>query len=399
MPRLPMTVLSVVAPWVLSVGCGEALETAIGAPGDASSTRESGSAPQEDAPVTTRDSGRVSDSGTDTGTDGGPACPAWPGVGKDGKANPGPMWAGGSPVALTTYSSNNDQPFAFAVDDSHLYWQTTCGDLSTCPIAGCPDSGPTLLYTAGFCEVDSLVAYGGTAYFVTFNSSGSNMVVDSCPAAACSMSPNTVYSHDTTGLTGDGKNLYFQAFGKGLLSCPIGPSCTPTVLTNSAPEDTGYWPMFSTGTEVFYVEQAGGDTPFAVVQAVPVTGGTPRTVCTITLPQPDAPQATSLVVAGRYVYVADDVNISQCPIGGGTQETYATDVAPDQLATDGTNVYWTNLHPRTTATVAMCKVGPTCCQAQTIATNQSPDDTRMVIAVTPTAVFWTSGTGIYQATK
>jgi hypothetical protein len=397
MTRSPFTLCTLALASVASVpswGCGdEVIENPIRAT-DAASSVESGLLP---------DSGPLGDSASmgDSGSV-GPSCAPWSGY-KGGKSTPGPTWAGGAPNALTAYSGQDNAALTFAIDSTHLYWQNGNGALLTCPLSGCSQSAPVKLYTIDGDNVSTLVASGGSAYSPIFPMSGSgiNIEIGTCPAEGCGENANVFFAPSTggidiPGIAGDSVNLYFQD-AKGLESCAYGSAChSPTTLAGND-DNASYWPLASNGHEVFFVEQSTGGGPnFGLINAVPIGGGgASRNVCSLDLSSP----VVSLVAADGYVYFADDVTIYQCPVGGGEPTVYASDFAPDRLATDGVDLFWTNLQPAETATVARCKLGAACCQAETVAANQSPRGQSMLLAVTDSYVYWTSSTGIYQAAK
>jgi hypothetical protein len=82
-------------------------------------------------------------------------------------------------------------------------------------------------------------------------------------------------------------------------------------------------------------------------------------------------------------------DIYQCPTAGGTATLYATDRAPYALATDGTDVFWTNDVPA--GTVVACAAGATCASPRTLASGQLHPKS---IAVNSSRVFWATTTQI-----
>jgi hypothetical protein len=310
---------------------------------------------------------------------------------------PPPPWDGGTPVAIAT----DEEPVNLALDGTYVYWENGNGSAVDCPLAGCPSNTPTVLTFAdtGYDSYQSLAVAIGSAFFID-----QNYGISYCAGGGCDNSPTPYTTGEGDGGFGDSgtgfgdsyeylvidsSNVYFTD-DTNIYSCPIGASCDfPTTLYSS--EDAYLGPLGFSSSEVYFAD----DGPFtSSIRAVPIGGGTARRVCTSDLLQ----DVVSLVVTPAYVYFttySDPNSVYQCGSGGGTSPTvYATDENPYGLATDGTYLYWTNnVEP---GAVVACALGATCESPNSVATNQNAPN---AIAVNSTNVYWTTASAVYRASK
>jgi hypothetical protein len=318
-----------------------------------------------------------------------------------------PTWSGHSPVVVT----RDDEAVSLAIDDAHVYWQGTGGSLFACPLAGCSGS-PTLLSSLigpGLSGAQTLSVSDGVALFITSAGSAITSLAYTDPSQASTVYPSgtTEFAPSIAALVTDATRVYFTSNVETdagdnvvtLASCPLQGSCAAPQSFLPASESGSLYegsvaPIFVAGSELYFDEVE--DT--AKLRAIPVGGGSARTVCS-TNEDGILSNVQSLVVVGGYAYFTspnDPTSIYQCATTGVTLPTrYIQDYAPLTLATDGTNLYWTN-YVSGTGTVATCALGATCTSPFTIAINQ---DGPFVIAANATSVFWATSSAIYRADK
>ena len=308
-----------------------------------------------------------------------------------------PSWKGGAPKVI----GSGIEGVSVAVDGANVYWQGTGGAVYACPFAGCAGGKATILSAliGGSSDLQTLVAYNGVALFLTSQGDGISRVSYATPTQT-----STTYSATGNGigaLVSDGANLYFTnndaedgGQAVALSSCPLQGACTSPVSLYQSTDATTYVQLDQiavSGSEVFFIENADSTS----LRAVSTSGGDARTVCTSDM----LGGAVSLVVAGGYAYFttqADASAIYQCSTSGvATASLFLRDYAPYALATDGTNLYWTNYVP-TTGTVATCAVGAKCTAPLTVASMQ---DAPFAIAANATSVYWSTSTAIFGADR
>jgi hypothetical protein len=315
----------------------------------------------------------------------------------------GPPWDGGGPTAIATA----EQPISLAIDEAHVYWQNSGGTVLDCPLSGCPGNVPTLLafngggyYAIGYDDSSEFIAARSSSAFFITSSDG----IAACGSAGCNLTPTTYWadSDDDAGsfdggggsvraVVTDSSSVYF-CDSAAIHACPIGSTCSSARTLASG----NFGHLALTDTEVFYVDLGEGGAER--IRAVPIAGGAPRLVCasssTLIL---DA--IGPMVVSGGYVYFAptNSHSIYECPAaGGGTPTVFAGDaLGYGGLAADGASVYWAQ-NLGSGSSIGTCPIGATCIGSRTVASGQ---DNPRAIAVNSTAVYWTTQTAIYSATK
>ncbi len=307
-----------------------------------------------------------------------------------GAPDSGPPWDGGLPVAIATH----EDPVALALDDTYVYWVNSGGTVLDCPVAGCPSNVPTILaLDAEGYGSQTLAAGDLTAFFVD-----TSYNIDTCAGAGCGLAATKYESGEVEGglyyyfydsLITDSANTYFTE-GSTIYSCPLGATCSAPVSLHTVTKSSVGLLAVSSANLFFVREGYSADS----IRSVPIGGGSSTLVCDSST----LADAESMVYAGGYVYFTSGYTpgtIYQClAAGGGSPTVYATDTQPYGLATDGTNLYWTNYAG--SASVATCAVGATCTSPRTVASGQ---DYPTSIAVNAASVFWITETDIYAAAK
>jgi hypothetical protein len=228
-----------------------------------------------------------------------------------------------------------------AVVGGSVYWAGQ-NLLLSCPTDGCA-AGPTVLWAGSLAPTD--IAVGATAIY--FGDSISDELL-MCPLGGCGQNPAVVWTSTVppAAIAVDGATVYFGAAGISLLSCePSG--CAPVVV-GGAPTvmDVG-------GSSVYVGTQAAGS-PGAVASC-PVAdcpGGLKLVSSSLSYCAGIAADTTSVyftdwgmteVEAGAVPGGAG--RVSKCAVGGCNDAP--TPIAgfvnfPQQIAVDGTSVYWTD---------------------------------------------------------
>jgi hypothetical protein len=320
-----------------------------------------------------------------------------------------PAWKGGEPVpiaAATDGGGSTSTAIAIAVDQVATYWQTPGGSIYACALPGCGASAPSLLSSltgpAGV-QLDSLVAASGAAVFLSTSGQAISIVPFDLPndvssLAAADADAGTGYA----ALATDGAHVYFLRTAtdpsgntsQSIASCAIGAPCATPALLYTAPADATLATLTVANAEVVFSEFNYDGSYKIGLLAVPSTGGAARTVCG---GAESGALVTSMTATRDEVYYTTAQGSSvvyECPLAGtGTAGVFVHDYQPYALATDGTNVYWTNYVP-VTGTVAGCKASSTCTAPFTVASDQpSP----FAIAATASTLYWTTSKGIFTA--
>jgi hypothetical protein len=310
-----------------------------------------------------------------------------------------PTWDGGSPVAVAT----GQAPTSLVLDDTNVYWQNSSADpaIEYCPLAGCPGGTPTILVGAENQGYNSFTVSQSIAYFFEGPGISLYQVPISGGTATMTTSPGyggpPLFSNSTT---------LFMSQLYDLYTCPVGSPCPmpPPTLYSVPPMGTVTLIGLSS-TEAYFVSTPPDSLFVGAIQAIPLAGGTPRTVSTSFLFDIyNLMYLGPAAITADYVYfsssastpsVPDGAAIYQVPIAGGDPVVYAIDEYPYGLAADGTNLYWTN-SVATTGSVRACALGAECSAPVTVAAGQ---DNPQPIVVNASTVYWGTASAINSATK
>ncbi len=320
-----------------------------------------------------------------------------------------PAWDGGPATSVVTASALD--PISLVVDDIDINW-IGHGSVFECPASGCPGNTPNQLVFNALPTAHTLEPLAKSGATVFYLSTGGG--VDDCATGGCGFTASTYEARAPDGgaadggsdgggapwayasLAADGSNVYFTDGARShLYQCASAAACSAPLTLVSAAASATIGPLAVSATEVYYALAGSGG---AGVFAVPIGGGAPRTVCSLTGAKKSW-VPSSLAFGGSYVYLTYspslDTSIYTCHAGGsGAPGVFIKDVAPTGLSADGTRVYWAN--DQKSGNVVVCPVGLACGAPAAVATGQAnPSAT----AVNSTRVFWITPNGIFSALK
>jgi hypothetical protein len=312
--------------------------------------------------------------------------------------DPPPAWSGGAPALV----ASSQAAVSLALDDTRVYWQGAGGSVFDCPLGGCPNGKARELSSLIGSSSESLQTLGasdGVTVFLTNNGNSITSLAVAHPDKASTTYTATGCS--TLGLlVNDADHVYFvdcAAEKDGgsvemLAACPLGGPCASPKTLYSSEFAYSFGPLFVAGSEIFFADQ---DDDGYSIRAVSTQGGPARKVCSL---GSDYSNVEDIAVAGGFVYVTnsdDSSSIYDCAASGGTTPVvYVRDLAPYALATDGTNLYWTNYQGK--GSVVTCALGKECTSPFTVASNQ---DAPFAIAANATSVFWSTSSSIFRSDK
>jgi hypothetical protein len=297
---------------------------------------------------------------------------------------------------------------SIAIDSTNVYWlgtnTTSFGaEVEYCPLTGCTGGVPTILAKAtsecsfSFCDdelnLGALAVSPATVYFA--DGLGH---IEECPIAGCSMTP-TQYSasadNEETYLAADGTKVYWaNEDAETVYDCADGTSCASPALIQDIVSSSPQGMAVVSGSAFYWGATTPGSSFFEnfTVYSAPVGGGAITAVCTAA----DFEEFGQLIVAGGFVYFVDTTGtIYSCPTTatGATATTYITDSnEPTALASDGTNLYWTDEGFGSSSstpggTIMKCALGATCAASTTLVKGVS-EPTGVVVGATQ--VYWIS---------
>jgi hypothetical protein len=290
-----------------------------------------------------------------------------------------------------TFASGLTNPGSIATDSTSVYWideGTKHAQVQYCPLAGCPSGGPTTLAVSSGTSSfkGGLGALAVTATDVYFADDASR--IETSPITG-GTGTATLYASIGTGntyLTSASGNLYWSNDGSGLVSgCALGATCAKpsTVAKLGVKNPVG---VSLSGTTAYW--GYSGEEEGITIESAVVTGGPVTTLCTL---KGFFIDLRDVLVAGEYVYFTSTAKsgLHVCALSspGAKAAVYDDDKgSPYGLATDGTNLYWSD---NKSGAIMKCALGATCSSPTTLAVAKAPQS----IAVGPTQVYWTEASG------
>jgi len=295
--------------------------------------------------------------------------------------------AGGT-CGPATFASTLKSPGAIVLDNTNAYWVgegTNHAEVQYCPLAGCPGGKPSTLATSSAVSFyqGQLGALAVTATNVYFSDDAGNIEVapigaDAGAATVFSLSGDSTSSY----LTQDGTNLYWANEGaKSIDGCALGTSC-PGATTIDNPVTGSPQGMAVSGGLVYWAAAFAGTIS---IQSAPYTGGTPTTLCTLS----GSASVKDLLIDSGNIYFTNPASaVHVCSLSATPPATaavfYADKNTPTGLASDGTNLYWTE--STAGGAIMKCALGTSCATPTMVTSAKFP----VGIAVNATDIYYTS---------
>jgi hypothetical protein len=270
-----------------------------------------------------------------------------------------------------TLTAGQPEPHHLFVRDSAVYWDTTSA-VMTIPTGG----GSAAAVVANESPVFGLFVDANSLYWT----SGPDGSVEEL--ALQGGSPVTIAGLGGMdfGVTADSSNVYWTDAQSGTVQAVSVNAGEPWVL---AAHRQGPYGIASDDDNVYWA-----DTPFestalhsGFILSIPKTGGEPVTLAT-------GGEPYGLLVWDGLLYWTDlGGEILSVPVGGGAPVTLSSSqTAPAAIATDGVNLYWTNVGNPTSLAGSIVRMTIGGGQPVTLV---SDGVTPLGIAVDSTSVYWT----------
>ncbi len=292
-----------------------------------------------------------------------------------------------------TFASGLKSTGSIMLDNTNVYWLaegTNHTEVEYCPLAGCTGGKPGVLAKSSatsFYE-GQLGALVVTATNVYFADDGGHIEVTPITGGTGTA---TVFSSSA-----DSEDSYLAASATGLywaneenekvFGCALGTSCaTATSVANLAAKGIEPEGIAVSGGTVYWGAIDESVYPYsATIQSAATTGGTVTTLCTTGA----ASQIRNLIIVGGNLYFTSPGAVHVCPLATSGVKAgvyYADKKDPLGVATDGTDLYWTD--DLSDGAVLKCALGASCPSPTTLASGlKDPHG----IAVNATQVYVTS---------
>lgn len=289
-------------------------------------------------------------------------------------------------------------------DGTNVYWFTNAnnsgfpspGNIQKCAVTGCASIPTTMAMgvTAGGFVISPVAAKAFGYWTDSTNTPGVVSVVPLASGAATTFASN---QNTPQGIAADATNVYWvdQPLGVAgsIMKCALGTACVTPTLVVATPA-TGSATMLAVDAANLY----WFDSASYFIYTRPLAGG--AAVKLADLSASFSTPTQMLAVGGRlYWAVGFAPQISTCAVAapcGATPKTYFSDTEPFGLATDGTDLYWTNNIAG--GKIQKCALGATCASPTLVTTADTPT----FIAVDAMHTYWVGGstiTGVYEYSK
>jgi hypothetical protein len=230
------------------------------------------------------------------------------------------------------YATGEPGPWGLAIDSNNIYWTNDVapGSLKSCPLTGCPASGPTTIWSAAT-EITRVAVDSSNIYFTQF----SQGEVDMCPLSGCGAAPMQIATGESQpmGITaGNGTVYWAVSGGTEIHQRAIAGGATLTFANTSGPRT-----LAVDGSSLYWVS-AGGEVGTCAQLPAPCPSST------------DLASAESspylLSIYNGDIYWSNNVSgtgsIAKCSISGcgGVPTTVTPADFPFGIAVDASGIYW-----------------------------------------------------------
>jgi hypothetical protein len=274
-----------------------------------------------------------------------------------------------------------DGAAAIATDGTNVYWMTTSfsGSIDECAVSGC-NNGPTQIGTNVNNDNNfnggGLLSVGGAYVYWPDEVSVMEVTIASSTQASFAAPANS----SPYAIATNGNDVYWTDVNLGILKCPVAATCASptTILSLATLGGSSFSPQLIAvdATYVYWSDASDG------IYSYPLAGGTKVTLS----PTSASVFPIVLLASGGRLYWTDfDGGLTTVLATSTSATTYYADSDAFGLATDGTNLYWTN---ESLGAVRKCALGASCASPTNVALGI---DTPTFIAVDDNHTYWIAG--------
>jgi hypothetical protein len=295
-----------------------------------------------------------------------------------------------------TLASTLQGPGSIMVDGTNVYWlDTGTGhtQVQYCPLAGCGGTpGVLAVSSAASSYSGQLGALAVTSTSVYFADDAGQIEVAPITGGSGTATVFSALGDSVSYVVASTTDVYWaNEDTEDVEGCALGTSCaTATSIANVSTDDIEPEGVAVSGSTVYW-GAVDFDTETVSIQSAPTTSGTVTTLCTLS--GVSSVVKDVLIVGGNLYFTSPGTAVHVCSLsspGAAAAVYFADKNAPTGLATDGTNLYWTE--NETAGAILKCALGTSCASPTTVVSGvKNP----VSIAVSATSMYWTSvpGTG------
>jgi sugar lactone lactonase YvrE len=288
-------------------------------------------------------------------------------------------------------------PFAIAVDSTNVYWTNHIANGSVVKMALAGGEITTLangLQYPSHITVDAHNVYWTSTDWATYGSTADTgpptggilmmpIAGGGVPITLATglYAPDSIVTNGAKVVWDDWGNFRVGANAGSVSEAPTSGAGPVTTLASGQFDPTG---LALSGTNLYWCNQNDYTPKDGVVFALPqpLVAGTENTLAAVPASGTSTPVYLAIDTVNVYWTDFDNGLVMAEPLGGGTQTTLATGVAPYGIAADGANVYWSDWGNGTVMKVTL--------DGGVITTLATAQDNPLTIAVDNTRVYWAS---------